>query len=215
MTFFPRNKRRVLLLALAAFIAADIAFFIVFWSKYLRDRIFPRNWGVVEKGMVFRSGRIHPALIENVLAKNKIKTIISLCAGDGKSKPEDEAAAKLGVEVVYIPMPGNGISTPEKYAEAVATIVRSKKEGKPVLVHCVGGTQRTGGVIAVYRLLVKGDNPGDVHTEMVKHKWKPRGDKALVKFLNDNMDEYARLLSERGVIEKPPSPAPRMKTEGN
>ena len=183
---------------------------LVFWNNGLRDRIFPKRWGEVEKGLVYRSGRIHPALLEETFKKYGIDHIVNLSGRDARSTPEDKVAAKLGIEVSYIPMHPDGSASPEDYASAIKEIVRNAKEGKQVLIHCSAGVQRTGGVVAAYRLLIQQADPHEVYDELVRYDWKPDKDQELLDFLNANMGEVARLLEAEGILAKPPDNIPRI-----
>ena len=48
------------------------------WKEHLEDRIIPKRWGVVEAGSIYRSGQLHPALIERVLVDHDIGVIVDL-----------------------------------------------------------------------------------------------------------------------------------------
>ena len=187
---------------------------VVAWNNGLRDRLLPKRWGEVEKGLVYRSGRIHPSLLETTFKKYGIDRIINLCGQDMNSTPEDKVAAKLGIGVSYIPMHPDGSAPPEDYASAIKEIVRNTREGKQVLIHCGAGVQRTGGVVAAYRLLIQQAEPHEVYDELVRYDWKPDKDQELLDFLNANMGEVARLLEAEGILAKPPGSIPRLCARG-
>ena len=103
-----------------------------------------------------------------------------------------------------LPLRGDGTGSVNNYAKAIATIVESKRENKAVLVHCAGGTQRTGGVIAVYRLIIQGKTPDYALKEMKRYGWRPRN-KAVINYVNSNMLEICKLLLEIGTIDRIPA----------
>ena len=185
---------------------------LVWHAGGVKYRFCPKRWGVVDAGLVYRSGRLHPALVESTYRKYGIKTIVNLNAAgpeDKQDRPEAEAAKKLGVEVLYFPMGGDGTCKElEKYPAAVGAIAKSVKAGKPVQIHCSAGTQRTGGVVAVYRVLVEGKSGAEAYAEMCRYDFDPTDNTKLLPFLAKNLPYFARQLQADGVIAKIPSPLP-------
>jgi protein tyrosine/serine phosphatase len=186
---------------------------VVLWEEYLEYRLFPKRFGVVEQGSIYRSGELHPALVERVLRDHHIKVIVAMLnersdhAGDAA---ERDAAEKLGIDIYRYPLAGDGSGKIEHYADAVERMVLATEQHQPVLVHCAAGAQRTGGVVAFYRLLVQHHDPADVIAEMEQYDWDDHDNPVLVDYLNDHMAEMAQLLVDRGVIDQAPDPLPRL-----
>ncbi|MFA6568327.1 MAG: dual specificity protein phosphatase family protein [Victivallales bacterium] len=180
----------------------------VLWNNGLRDRLFPKRWGVVESGKICRSGKINPAIMEGVLRKNNIRIIINLTGADGLSKAESDAAGKLGVEIFSYKFLEGGLSSAEDYSEVLKKVSDSRREGKPVLIHCNAGENRTGGVVAVYRVLVEGKSPEYAYAELLRYGWKK--DSMMIAHLNENMKDISALLVKNGVIDKVPDPLPQL-----
>ncbi len=180
------------------------------WQSKIKDRVIPKNFGVVEKGRLYRSGLLSAALVKKVLLKHKIKVIIDLAAGSGNRdrRSEEQAAAELGIERFTFRLHGDGTGDVNDYAQAIAAIVHAEQEHKPVLVHCNAGLQRTGGVIAVYQLLVKRNAPSFAYREFTRYDRDPWNDTALFEYINRNMEMLAVLLKKMGVINEIPSPLP-------
>ena len=177
--------------------------------KDLRDRFVPKRFGVVVAGKIYRSGQLHHALVRETLVKNHIQVVIDLTHEDPSNvnqQTEQAAIRDLGLQGLRFPMDGNGTGTVDRVAGAVAALAKAEHDGKPALVHCAAGAQRTGTVVATYRLLVKGDSPRDVLTELQHYGWQPGNDHARLNFLNDHMPEFAECLVQLGTLsEKPPS----------
>jgi predicted protein tyrosine phosphatase len=109
-----------------------------------------------------------------------------------------------------LPLGGNGTGNINHYAQAVIAIVEADRKSKPVLVHCVAGTQRTGGVIAAYRLLVQKKDPAFVIDEMKRYGFRPKSNPALLPYINGNMAELSLLLKQAGAIDEIPNPLPQL-----
>ena len=181
------------------------------WESIIKDRVIPKNFGVVQKGQLYRSGCLSAALVKKVLLKYKIKVIINLAADSPDNrdqKTEKQASAELGIERLTFPLRGDGTGDINNYARAIAAIVQAKQEHKPALVHCMAGVQRTGGVIVAYRLLVEQKAPSFVYQEFTHYDWDPWNDTALMKYINSHMEELAALLKKMGAISKVPDPLP-------
>ncbi len=181
------------------------------WEEVLEDRLIPKRWGVVEEGLVCRSGQLSASLVKRVLKEHGIKVIVNLTSevpGDKDQEAEQKAAEELGIEVKRFPLSGDGTGDIARYAGAVAAVVEARRMGKPVLVHCAAGAQRTGGTIAFYRLLVEKKSPSFVVKEMARYGWDPKDDTILLDYINEHMSEMAAMLEAQGVIDDIPEPLP-------
>lgn len=199
------------LLKLALLLCACIATGVLIWEELLEDRVVAKRFGVVEPGKIFRSGQISSYLIEPVLSDNKIEKVIALNGSDLQKpylKTEVETAKKLHIDHQVLYLIGDGTGDVEDYAEAVAEIMRCEKAGKPVLVHCAAGAQRTGGVIAAYRMLVQKKTPEEAYQELLQYDWKPHKDQALIDYLNQNLTRLSLLLEEKIEWYEPPATIP-------
>lgn len=79
-----------------------------------------------------------------------VKTIVNLRGEDDHTRAEEEEARKLGLRYYSISLPG--FSKPkDEEVERVLDIINSSKN-QPVFVHCHHGKDRTGTIIACYRI---------------------------------------------------------------
>jgi protein tyrosine phosphatase (PTP) superfamily phosphohydrolase (DUF442 family) len=185
--------------------------FFVAWNNGLRDALIPRNFGIVEPGKLYRSGQMSRWQVGKTLKDNGIKVIVALSAKGGRPADvaaEQQATTDLGIERTVFPLGGDGTGKIDEYADAIAAIDRAKKAGKPVLVHCVAGAQRTGGVIATYEILVEKRPVETAFEQMRKYGHDPRDNPHLIEYLNSHMTELAKMLVARKVIDRVPQPLP-------
>jgi protein tyrosine/serine phosphatase len=190
-------------------VAGAIGGGIWIWKELLEDRLIPKRFGVVTEGLVYRSGQLHPALVERVLREHEIDLIIDLDPDETQAaRAESEAAEQLGIRCQLFPLIGDGTGDAEQYVLAIRGLVEASRAGERVLVHCAAGSSRTGGVLAMYRVLVEGWSTSRAKQEMMEFDWRP-GDGRLLRFLNANMGVVAERLVECGVIARVPEPLPR------
>ena len=195
------KKKRVVVGLLIALVVLTLSF------VFLKYRIFPKRFGVVVDGQLYRSGQISSTLIKGVLQKYEIGVIVDLTGNlpnDPDQIAEKRAAAELGIITHKLPLSGNGTGSIDLYAQAIKIIVQAQRDNRPVLVHCAAGAQRTGGVIAAYRLLVEHKKPSSVLKELMEYGWDPQDNGVLIDYLYDNMSQLAKKLLELGVIDEPP-----------
>jgi protein tyrosine/serine phosphatase len=210
-SFFSSTARK----SIAAGVLVVVALGVI-WKEVLEDRVVPKRWGVVDEGSLFRSGQLHPALVESTLEDNGIDVIVNMNYVR-LDKPEQAAqevvADALGIVKERYPMLGDGTGDPEQYVLALERIHRALGEGDRVLVHCTAGAQRTGAVVALYRTLLQGRAVPEVIDEMESYDLDRVEDEPLLRFLDNNMRYITRRLTEEGVLEAPPDPLPRFLTE--
>ncbi len=208
-----RTLRTAVVLLAGATICIVLA---VVWHNGLCDLLIPRNFGEVEPGL-YRSGQISSRLIERTLKDHGIAEIVVLSNDDGNggqdSQAEAAAAQRLGIERQVFPLSGDGTGRIDIYAAAVAAIDKARKENKPVLVHCVAGAQRTGGVIAAYRLLVEHLPADQAVAEMRRFGHDPTANPHLLEYLNDHMAQLAQNLVDLGVLQRVPDPLPVVRAD--
>lgn len=177
----------------------------------LRDHCFPKRWGVVQAGYIYRSGQMPPFLLKKLLRRHQIRRIVDLQFLEPTNTwqlAEQKIAGELGIQYTNHPLYGSGIGEVWHYARAIGLMYRAAKEQQPVLVHCAAGSQRTGGVVAAYRLLIEKQSPATVYAELLSYGWVPQKDQLLLDFLNERMAELAARLLEMEVIDAIPDPLP-------
>ena len=117
-----------------------------------RERGVPPSEGIVNFGKVndrlYRGAQPDALGISN-LKKLGIKTILDLRKTNEVWAVEAAAARANGITYTNLPMKGYGRPTPEQVMQALAII---ETLPAPVFVHCRHGCDRTGTIIACYRI---------------------------------------------------------------
>jgi protein-tyrosine phosphatase len=84
------------------------------------------------------------------LAKNGIKVIIDLREGGSRSAAEERVVTAAGMHYVNVPM--SGLTPPTEVEIAKVLQFLEDSSTAPAFVHCMRGADRTGAVIAAYRI---------------------------------------------------------------
>lgn len=97
------------------------------------------------------------------LAALGIRTIINLRGADERARIEAMDARRLGLRYHNIPFRGHSRPTDAQIARVLAII--GDPESQPVLVHCKRGADRTGTMMAIYRMTHDGWTSGEARAE--------------------------------------------------
>ena len=124
---------------------AGVIYRKVFWYK---------KFGIVEPGILLRSGQLHSWQMSSAIKTYGIKTVFSFTYADHEN--EERVCREAGVRRYFHYLPGDGVGPDDPYLRFLE-VVRDPAN-YPVLVHCTAGVQRTGGAVALFRTVVqKGD----------------------------------------------------------
>lgn len=150
-----RGLGRVLAIALTVVLA------IVGYRELVHPNLFPKRFGEVVPGQIYRSGKLTSAALTRVVRGHDIKTVIDLGAWV-EDKPENRranareqhTAEALGATRHVFTLVGDATGDPNQYVDALRLMLDPANQ--PVLVHCGAGTERTGCVVAFYRMYAEG-----------------------------------------------------------
>jgi tyrosine-protein phosphatase SIW14 len=84
------------------------------------------------------------------LARLGVQTVVDLREPGSRSAAEKRTVEAAGMKYVSVPM--NGMETPSNRDVAKVLALLEDASTGPVFVHCMRGADRTGGVIACYRI---------------------------------------------------------------
>lgn len=183
-------------LVIVACIAAGIS--AVLAAKWARHQIVPRNFGIVEPGCIFRSGRLNRRTLRKVRDRHGLRTIIDLGAFPADSHDErvmQGAAKELGLtRYVMRGIFGNATGNPNVYLRAVRLLASA--ENHPVLIHCAAGAERTGAAVILFRHLVQGKPIDEVYEEAMRFGHHPDKNAELRQYV----EKHAAAI--RGAFER-------------
>lgn len=156
-TFTPMLIRLALPLFLAATVAvaAETTLDVQAYNPDKGPQLLP---GVPRSAQltpeIYRGGQPTPEGLKSI-SKSGIKTIISLRGVNevvSENQPIEEAYAKAnGITFKRFPIPG--VPTIREALQVIALIESAEK---PVLVHCLNGSERTTTILGIYRLRHEG-----------------------------------------------------------
>jgi len=102
---------------------------------------------------VFRGGQPQKGGLQK-LSELGIKTIINLRDNDALASEEEAEAHALGFRYFNVPLDNFGRPSDAEVDKILALV--TDVQNQPVFVHCKRGSDRTGMVIAIYRILFEG-----------------------------------------------------------
>jgi hypothetical protein len=115
------------------------------WTAVAEKRV-----AVVVPGRLYRGAWQRPWPLRRILAREKIRTVVTLTAinrDDPKYVSQAEVVRDLGVDWVIVPMRGSR-ATVQQMADASDLLADPQRQ--PVFFHCVAGHHRTSLVHAAY-----------------------------------------------------------------
>ncbi len=166
-----RTKQRPGLLRLVVIIVIVVG--VIYGIKKTRYQFIARNFGVVETGEIYRSGRLTPRMFRKVVDENNIRTVLDLGAyvpGSPEDVREQDLAEALGAERYRFYLDGDGTGNPNYYVQALRLM--SDPEAQPILIHCAAGAQRTGVIVLLYRHIIQGQDLAQAYPESFQYKHK-------------------------------------------
>ena len=148
----PRWLQRVVLaalLAVAVAIGADVLYLVA-----------EHNFHVVTPGIVYRSSRMSPTDLTNLIQSDGIRSVLSLIGPD-----LNESNAVRNANAVYFDVSiSDRHEVTEQRMDKIISILR--KAPKPVLIHCKAGADRTGLAASLYLYAIAGEPAAQASSEL-------------------------------------------------
>lgn len=139
---------------------------------------------------------ITPGAFESLVNRHKVKTIVSLLdPSNPKEAPlmalERQLAKRYGIKLHHVSMPF-GKAPPKESLAQFLQIVRNPNCG-PIFLHCRLGRDRTGTLVAVYRMVVEHASPSSALAEMKRSGYNPVRDPYLA-YLGNFVSTFGQSL---------------------
>ena len=141
------------------------------------------NFRKVQEHM-YRGGQPLPGGLKR-LAEMGVKTVINLRGEDAGTRAEAAEAKTLGLRYYAVPMPGLSRPADAQVKQVMALV--NDPENWPVFVHCKHGADRTGTIVACYRISKEGWTDGRALAEARQYgmSWMEFG-------MRNYISDYAR-----------------------
>ncbi|MBN2431892.1 MAG: tyrosine-protein phosphatase [Acidobacteria bacterium] len=153
------------------------------------------NFGVVSDALL-RSAQ--PDLAElHRLKEAGVVSVINLRSGKDGIEEERQACEAAGLKYFSLPW-GNTLQGVNRNAIIGFFDVLADPENLPALVHCKRGAERTGTVVAVYRIREHGWDARRAYEEMKDYKFRHYLYRSLKEYVF-NYEDYWRQRQEIGV----------------
>lgn len=130
------------------------------------------------------------------LSELGIRTVIDLRGAGDRARAEEQEALSLGLKYYNVPLSWFG-RPKDEHVDRVLQIIK-QLENQPVFVHCSHGVDRTGLVVAVYRILYEGWSSEQAKAEAKRHglHWWKFGIKKSIR------EHYKRRLSSQSSLPR-------------
>jgi protein-tyrosine phosphatase len=177
------------------------------WLIYLdrQGRLIWDHWDEVKRGILYRSGQLSSEQLTEAVRRYNLRTIINLQLPGDEMATERALAARLGVDFVNLPMPGDGFGEEWEFREILKIL--DDVQRRPVLIHCARGTCRTGAAVAFYRYERDGWTIEDVAAEMrrqtYRYGWLPGYMYAMVKVKPSSQCPRPEMVEDRNLPGAP------------
>lgn len=177
----------------------------------IKPNVFPKRFGVVEEGRIYRSGELTPAAMRLVHDSRGIKTVVDLGAyepGSVEERRAERTATLLGMKRVVLRLEGDATGNPNNYVEALR--IMTDPAAQPVLVHCSAGTQRTGCAVAMFRMIEEGKTFDEALVEAKRYDHDPLDNPKLTEMIEKWEPSVAEAFRRGGQIPGIEAAVPRV-----
>jgi protein-tyrosine phosphatase len=179
--------------------AALVAAWLIVLDR--QGRLVWDHWDEAKRGVLYRSGQLTGEQLTEAVKRHNIRTVVNLQMPGPEMDAERALAARINVDFVNLPMPGDGFGAEWQFREILKII--DDPERRPVLVHCARGTCRTGAAVALYRFERDGWTIDDVAVEMrrqtYRYGWLPGYMYAMAKHKPSSVAPRPEMLEERNL----------------
>lgn len=191
------RRHRVLLGAVAAVVLLAGVGVACVWATDLR-----LHFACVKAGVLYRSGQPSGSQLAAMVSRHNIRTVVNLRKADAiekdkKARQEKDFAKAHGVRFVNIPY--NDTDAGTQIPEFLALV--ADPANQPVLVHCAQGIERSGVMVAAFRMKTEGWSLARALDEMRRFGFKREKSPGMQKAV----ETFAATLSPSQAPAPPPT----------
>jgi protein tyrosine phosphatase (PTP) superfamily phosphohydrolase (DUF442 family) len=181
-----------------------------------RDEWVEKRSAVVVPGRIIRGAWQRPIPLRRIVARERIKTILTLTAisrDDPKYVDQAKVVRELGVDWVFVPIHGS-YATVEQMEQAALILADPSRQ--PIFFHCVAGHHRSSQAQAAYRIRHDGWSASRAWDEVAALPWaKPDRDledhRLIEAFASSQLQRKKDASDAAPTVAKlGPPPAPRL-----
>jgi len=155
---------------------------------------YDNNFYAVKEGVYYRSAQLDGPSLENHIIAQNIKTVVNLRGANPEKdwyKTEASITQKNGVKLIDIPLSSSQRIKPD---EARAYVDLINNSPKPVLVHCLNGSDRTGFISAVYLIQNGVDEITAARQLAIRYGHFPHGPWIDTKAMDESLADFISTL---------------------
>jgi protein tyrosine phosphatase (PTP) superfamily phosphohydrolase (DUF442 family) len=196
---FQSSRRKWLRVMIFGIVSVTVAL-----AGWCWDDLFEKRFAVVLPGKIMRGAWQRPGPLRRIVAREGIKTIVSLTAinrDDPKFVEQAKVVEETGVRWLIVPLKGSR-ATIEEMAEAADLV--ANPDLQPVFFHCVAGHHRSNLTHAAYRMRHEGLSSEKAWDEVSNLPWsRPKTDREDHNSIEAfGRSKYAQTCSNgKGVID--------------
>lgn len=211
MAMLPTTPKRSGSAATIIIAILAVGAFAAVFKPAVRQNVFPKNFGVVEEGRLYRSGQFSPAAFRKIHEQHRFRTVIDLGSYEEGSRGDRRnqlLADSVGIPRYRFDLIGDATGNPNAYAQVLRII--KDPANQPVLVHCGAGSERTSCTVIMYDHIRRGQSfeTGLALSEYYKHN--PRRNPKLREVVEQYGESIIDAYRSGGAIPGvDPLPAPR------
>ncbi len=183
-------RRRLLLVLLIPVIIAGV---------HIANILLSGNFQPITAGESYRSGQLNEASLERHLKEYHIRSVLNL-RGENKGKDwydtEIAACKRLSVSHYDLAMNSSGKPSPDVMSRLM-TIFREAP--RPILIHCRSGSDRSGLVAALWKVVVDGEPKSVAQKQLsIRYGHFPVGQTSVLDdFFNEWEQAAVKPLAEK------------------
>jgi protein tyrosine/serine phosphatase len=136
---------------------AGLGVLLFMMGLYVGIQYLTGNFHEVIAGQFYRSGQLSAATLGDEVRRYGIKTVINLRGSSSRQWYTDEVAesTRLGIKHIDFKMSATRLLPLDRVKTLIALM---RDAPKPLLIHCQGGSDRSGLAAAIYMNLIAGQN---------------------------------------------------------